>query len=231
MTLPKQKDNIPKRKSEIVTALQIPKSFLFFYVILSYNSHYQHIQKDADSICKLIFNKLSNKEHRYNYLVSKQQKWTFYAPTPSKSIQLLVFFPTKHGMTRGDLHGNRHRDLSGWPVVHGPSAKASLVGGPGRTSPVTKRKRRVPGAKLGLVGGGPLFMASENKKRLKRKKQDKTRLLYRKRNVFLFFVVRKMRTAGFCWGLFKLTRTSVASLVFWRMCFCSHWSNTQVVQV
>ena len=142
-------------------------------------------------------------------------------PTPSNSLFFLSN-QTWHDPRRSSR--KRHRDLSGWPVVRGPSAKASLVGGPGRTSPVTKRKRRhLAPLVLGLVGGDH-FLWLPKKKGLKQKqtwkKQDGYIEKGWKRNVFLFFVVRKMRTAGFCWGLFKLIRTSGVSLAFWGMCCC-----------
>jgi len=50
-----------------------------------------------------------------------------------------------------------------------------------------------------VLWGGSYFVWLPKKKGLKQKQTwKKTRWLYRKRNVFFFFVVGKMRTAGFC---------------------------------
>lgn len=146
--------------------------FFLSIFILSYNGHYQHVQRDVlISICKLILTNCQKKN--IGTTLFEARKMNFL---PTNSIQV---HPTPCILSNQTWHDPRrssrkHRDLSGWPVVHGPSAKASLGGGPGRTSPVTKRKRRHL-APFGACGGGPLFMASE-KKGLKRKqtwkKQD-----------------------------------------------------------
>ena len=212
------------------SALQIFQCF-FSYFILSYNGHYQHVQQDVlMSICKLILTNCQKKN--IGTTLFEARKTNFLR---TNSIQL---HPTPCFLSNQTWHDPRrssrkpYRDLSGWPVVHGPSAKASLGGGPGRTSPVTKRKRRHFRAVWGLVGRDH-FLWLPKKKGIDTKKQT-----WKKQDGYIekgmcsyFFVVRKMRTAGFCWGLFKLIRTSGVSLVFWTMCLCSHWSNAQVVQV
>lgn len=164
MTLPKPKDN-KQTKQWNIPHFRYFKVF-FQYFILSYNGHYQHVQQDVlMSICKLISTNYQKKN--IGTTLFEARKINFLR---TNSIQV---HPTPCFLSNQTWHDprrssrKRHRDLSGWPVVHGPSAKASLGGGPGRTSPVTKRKRRHL-APVGSCGGGLLFMASE-KKGLKRK--------------------------------------------------------------
>lgn len=145
------------------------------------------------SICKLISTNCQKKN--IGTTLFEARKMNFLR---TNSIQL---HPTPCFLSNQTWHDPRrssrkHRDLSGWPVVHGPSAKASLVGGPGPTSPVTKRKRRhfLP---FGSCGGGATLYGFRKKRDWSKNKPGKKQDGYIEKEMCSFFCCRENEDGWF----------------------------------
>ena len=159
MTLPKPKDN-KQTKQRNFPHLSFFSVF-FVYFILSYNGPYQHVQQDVlISICKLISTNCPKRN--IGTTLFEARKMNFLCTNSIHVHPTPCFFPTKHGMTRGDLHGSLTAISADGPLCTDHRRKPPSAEGLGGHHQWRRGRGGTP-CRLGLVGGGLLFMASQKK--------------------------------------------------------------------